>query len=301
MSTRRNLVMGALVADAASLGLHWLYDQDRIVGLGGDTPEFCATEAGDYEGVPSYFAHPLKQPGDLTQYGEQLLVLLRVLADTNGTYDQKAYNTAFAGHFGYGGTYVGYIDHAIRGTLNNLAGTEMDAPQGTTDVQLPAISKLPALVAAGLESHAPDAVRSTNISEAADLYGAVATAMLVAARDGGSAQEIADAALATADPSIRPRLDLACTSPTRSTPDFTAELGLACDLEMGVPSVLHTLLTARSYKHAIRANILAGGDSCGRAILLGALTGVLYGVPEDWSARVNAMPSANAQLDQLGL
>ncbi|NVO56998.1 ADP-ribosylglycohydrolase family protein [Rhodobacteraceae bacterium B1Z28] len=301
MNTKRNLVIGALVGDAASLGLHWLYDQPRIAQLAGDTPEFCGTTAKDFEGVPAYFAHPLKRPGDLTQYGEQLMVLLRALAASGGTYDQTVYNAEFAAHFGYGGTYSGYIDHATRETLDNLAKGDADAPQGANDVQLPAIAKLPALVAAGQERHAADAVRTTNATEIADLYGAVATAMLIAARDGESKAQIAEAAVGAADPQILPRLDLARAATDRTNAEITSELGLACELENGVPSVLHNLLTAGSYKDAVRANIMSGGDSSGRAMLLGAVSGVLHGVPDDWAARLNSYASVKELLDRLKL
>ena len=33
------MLWGALVADAAAMGLHWLYDQDRIAEAAGDAPE----------------------------------------------------------------------------------------------------------------------------------------------------------------------------------------------------------------------------------------------------------------------
>ncbi len=301
MSTKRDMVTGALVGDAASLGLHWLYDQPRIAELGGDSPEFRATTSQDFEGVPSYFAHPLKKPGDQTQYGEQLLVLLRVLAQSGGTYSQKEYNAGFAAHFGYGGTYSGYIDRATRATLDNLADGDLDQPNGSDDVQLPAIAKLPALIAAGQEEHAMDAVRTTNVSDAAEMYGAVASAMLVSARNGGSATDIAEAAFSAADPRIQARLEQARAATDRSNPDLTRELGMACELENGVPSVLHNLLTTGSYQEAIRANILSGGDSCGRAMLLGAIAGSLYGVPEEWVNRLSQKGEVENLLGRLDL
>ena len=36
----RNSILGAFVADAATLGFHWVYSQRRIVELAPDTPEF---------------------------------------------------------------------------------------------------------------------------------------------------------------------------------------------------------------------------------------------------------------------
>ena len=117
---RRAMLWGAFVADAASLGFHWLYDQDRIRAIAPKSPEFRAPTAADFDGVAGYFAHGTKSVGDLTHYGEQALVLLRTVASRNG-YSRAAYSERFQAHFGYGGTHVGYIDHATRDSLDNLA------------------------------------------------------------------------------------------------------------------------------------------------------------------------------------
>ena len=42
-----NALAGGWVADAASLGLHWLYDSQRIQEVGGPSPEFLPPKA-DY-------------------------------------------------------------------------------------------------------------------------------------------------------------------------------------------------------------------------------------------------------------
>ena len=123
----RAMVWGALVADAASMGLHWLYDQARIAQVAGDRPEFHGPDAADYDGVPGYFAHGGRVRGMPSQYGEQMLVMLRALADGGGQYDKSGYEAAFRAHFGYGGAYVGYIDRATRDTLDNLAVAERAA------------------------------------------------------------------------------------------------------------------------------------------------------------------------------
>ena len=47
---------------------------------------------------------------------------------------------------------------------------------------------------------------------------------------------------------------------------------------------------------AARANILAGGDSAGRAVPLGAVLGAAYGVRGDWAARTRALAEADALL-----
>lgn len=302
MTKAKDMVLGALVADAASLGLHWLYDQPRIAELAGATPEFRATTAEDFAGVPSYFAHPTKSVGDISQYGEQCLVLLRALAET-GSYDQATYEAAFAAHFGPGGAYVGYIDHATRETLANLALGSDDRPDfpGAQDTQLPAVAKLPALIAAGQDQHVIAAIRTTNNCQVAEDYGLVASAMLIAARDGASMETIVQAGLKAAPAEIRPALQSACDARDTSTEALTAEIGMACELSYGLPSIMHNLLSAPDYISAVRRNILAGGDSCGRAMLLGAIAGVVHGVPAHWSERLHCADTVHALLYKLQL
>ncbi|SHK81788.1 hypothetical protein SAMN05216369_3243 [Marinobacter antarcticus] len=44
-----NALVGGWVADAASLGLHWLYDSQRIHEVGGLSPEFMAPTTCNYQ------------------------------------------------------------------------------------------------------------------------------------------------------------------------------------------------------------------------------------------------------------
>ncbi|TVR85920.1 MAG: ADP-ribosylglycohydrolase family protein [Spirochaetaceae bacterium] len=71
----------------------------------------------------------------------------------------------------------------------------------------------------------------------------------------------------------------------------TKRFGAACHVDMAVPLVIHILLQTASFREANRVNIMASGDNCGRAVMLGAVAGALYGVggehgiPEDWITR----------------
>jgi ADP-ribosylglycohydrolase len=112
------MIWGAFIADGASLGLHWIYAQPRIRRIAPDAPEFLEPDPANYEGVPAYFAHGNRHAGDLSMYGESMLVLLRSLSN-NTTFDWQHYARHFSDHFGFGGEYVGYIDTPTRGTLIN--------------------------------------------------------------------------------------------------------------------------------------------------------------------------------------
>ena len=121
---------GGLVADAASMGFHWLYDQQRIKDAGGDNPEFRDPDPALYElnhQQDSTFVHHGKKAGDITQYGEQLLIMLKALANNKGEFSQAEYEKEFAGFFGPGGHYVGYIDRPTEVVLYNLKKRERDA------------------------------------------------------------------------------------------------------------------------------------------------------------------------------
>ena len=132
MNTFETVNWGALVADAAALGFHWMYDQDKIEKLGGETPEFYdPTESSVHytrsAELESTFVHEGKQVGDMTHYGEQLRVMLRALAKNDGQLEQATFEQEFKSFFGPGGPWVGYIDRPTGRVLFNLEKRNRDA------------------------------------------------------------------------------------------------------------------------------------------------------------------------------
>jgi ADP-ribosylglycohydrolase len=81
--------------------------------------------------------------------------------------------------------------------------------------------------------------------------------------------------------------------------------GRTCYLQEAMPVSFHILNTARSYAEAIRANIHCGGDSCGRAWLIGpamaAIQGVggKNGIPLSWLAQVTDAPTVYRDIESL--
>ena len=131
-NTLETVCWGALVADAAAMGFHWMYDQNTIEKLGGDAPEFFDPEASSASytrsaELESTFVHAGKKPGDMTQYGEQLLVIIKALAKNGGKLVQAEYEQEFKSFFGPGGPWVGYIDRPTGRVLYNLEKRNRDA------------------------------------------------------------------------------------------------------------------------------------------------------------------------------
>ena len=116
---KQHAVLGAFVADAATLGFHWLYDADRLAEIAEGKPEFHPPNPADYQGVAGYFAAEDKKAGDLSHYGVQLECALRSLAE-NGSWNRFHYQSIFSQTFERGGSFRGYIDGATAGTLDRM-------------------------------------------------------------------------------------------------------------------------------------------------------------------------------------
>ena len=297
-------LIGAYVADAAALGFHWLYDPARIADLAQGDPAFREPDAVDFEGYKGVFVHPGKRAGDLSQYGAQLRVAVQSMLSTGGRFDVADFQDRFAATFGPGGSWVGYIDKATKGTLANLAADKRD-PSGADDDQVPALARLPAVMAQAGEVDVDAVIAITSANSTAAAWGPVAAALLKAAYGGLSPR---DAALKVAkdtageigtklvkalgnpsDAHAKPGSPLA--EPVQSTVDFAGEVGRACPLPQSMPVIFHICARAATYREAIERNTLAGGDNCGRAPVLGAVFAAAYGiggegVPLEWAARV---------------
>ena len=60
---------GALVADAAAMGLHWMYDQEQIKTISGSGDVlFRQPDAANFKDKRGYFAHAARRVGELSHY-----------------------------------------------------------------------------------------------------------------------------------------------------------------------------------------------------------------------------------------
>ncbi|SDZ03936.1 ADP-ribosylglycohydrolase family protein [Nitrosomonas sp. Nm33] len=302
-------ILGALVADAASLGLHWLYDPVRIeeIEKNGEVV-FRQPNTADYAGASGFFAHGNKQAGESSGYGEVSLLMLKHLAK-HGGFNRAAYQLEFRTHFGPGGEYVGYIDSPTRQTLRVLLPLDIASfPEvsGADDDQMPALATIPALVAThhepydALMQRVKEAVRITNNNEIAVSAACCAATALQGILNGKSMIQALTDALVVAGNVLRPTLEQALAMETLDSVSAAKSFGLACHVTEGLPIVFHIAKHASDYTTAIKTNIRAGGDSCGRAIMLGALVAahqtkqqnLASSIPLSWLARYRKLAIA---------
>lgn len=309
MNPNTAAILGALVADAAALGLHWLYDPARIKEIEAARGlVFLPPEAADYAGAKGYFAHAGKAVGDASGYGEVCLLMLKHLAQ-HGDFQRVEYQIEYRAHFGPGGAFVGYIDAPTRLTLRTLLPLEpaaFPAASGADDDQLPALAALPAVVTThtgSLETlleRVEQAVRVTNHNDLAVAAAQCAAAALFEVLRGAPTAQALAGALPFAGDALRPLLEQALAEPTLDSVAVAERFGRACHVSQGLPVIFHIARHAPDYRSAVEANIRAGGDSCGRAIMLGALAaahaaqqvGSEPAIPLAWLARYGKLVNA---------
>lgn len=287
-------LLGALVADAAALGLHWLYDVERIAQITqarGGSGAFVPLDPENYAGAKGVFVHGARGDGMTSQYGAALALALGTMRE-DGVFDPARYRTAYAEYFGAGGAFTGYIDRPTRGTLANIAAEQID-PSGVDDDQLPALATLPAVVVAhggtpDLDAAVQAAIRVTNVNPVAEADGAIFARLLA---DVLAGSDLAPALLKVAESAPDAHRDALMHALTTDEDDSTVygeHSGRACHLPMAMPLIFHILARSDSFAEASERNIAAGGDSCGRAIAIGAVMGALHetdkdrGIPLNW-------------------
>ena len=143
-------IFGALISDSAALGLHWLYDTQRIAEIESNNGlVFLQPDATNYADTKGFFAHTNKVAGDSSGYGDICMLMLQHFAK-HGKFIRVEYQKEFCAYFGPGGKYIGYIDSPTRLTLRQLlplTPEEYPAKSGADDDQFAALATIPVLVA----------------------------------------------------------------------------------------------------------------------------------------------------------
>jgi len=286
MIKNAELLLGALVADAACLGLHWIYDVGIIADIAArqnGTSAFTPVDPKNFEKVKT-FAHKDRRDGMFTQIGEVLHLTIRSMNATGGKFDVPTYEAAFASFFGAGGGYQGFMDRPTQGALANIAAGV--SPSGIDDNQTPALSRLPAiLVGYHGQDQLPDMIKTamevTNINAEAAAFSNVFADLTTRIMNGEPLQAALWAAANAADDIAKADLLNALNTSEEDSVVFAGLNGLmgrACYLSAAGPVMFHILARSTSYQDAIERNILAGGDSAGRSIMIGAIMARIHGV-----------------------
>ncbi|MBC2743481.1 MAG: ADP-ribosylglycohydrolase family protein [Desulfosarcina sp.] len=284
---RKAAVLGAFVADALSLGVHWVYNTRVIDKKFGRVEKY-------YDPLTSY--HKGKKAGDFTHYGDQMLVLLESV-QSGGGFDAGRFAETWRTFFA---DYGGYFDKATKTTLENMDAGKGLTESGSDSDDLAGASRLAPLVffyhndldTLVHASRAQTAITHNNelVILSADFFARSVFAVL-RGQPPAAAME-ATLKVHFSDSPIAALVTLGLESRDRDTRETIAEFGQMCSVEAGLPGAVHLIARySDDFKIAMVENVMAGGDSSARGIMAGMVLGAAHGmaaIPEAWKSGMTA-------------
>ncbi|WP_136805465.1 ADP-ribosylglycohydrolase family protein [Desulfosediminicola flagellatus] len=294
----RAMVLASFAADALSLSAHWIYDTNQIDATFGIIDHMLPPGEGSY--------HPTKSTGEFTHYGDQTLLLLKHLASNNGfalatfAKEWQEFNT----------TYTGYVDHSTKSTLAALnAGTSPDAGgSSSTDLGGPArIAPLiywyannPDLLIKAAQAQTRFTHAGPGVDVATEFIVKLALLVLEGRSPSEAVHQLVDEGVRDIDLDIRLRRCLDSTF--INTRDVIAEFGQMCKVSSALPGAVHLILTYQGdLREALIQNVMAGGDSAARGLVIGMILGAhqgMDGIDESWLKDMQATSEINTYLDK---
>lgn len=282
------MVLASFLGDSFALGAHWIYDTKKIASQFGRIDHLLAPASDSY--------HPRRGKGEFTHYGDQSLLLLQTLADRKG-YD-PAY---FADKWQQFSTeYDGYLDKATKETLANMTAgkNHLLSGSGSSDLGGPArIAPLVYLYQDNLDKliQAAELETSTTHTAPSVLSGTRFLAQLAyAVLDGDQPVDVVNRLLDEGISDIDLDLKLRRSMETLSHDSTTtlAAFGQHCGITSALPGAVHLILKyASNLREAFIENVMAGGDSAARGMVIGMILGASLGIeaiPKEWLSEMKA-------------
>lgn len=275
------LVLTSLVADTYSLGPHWIYDAKELDALDIDWQQLNDAKAKWHEG---------KHAGDFTHYGDQTLWLYEFLQDKNH-FDVGEYIAFWQIKMA---TYNGYIDGAMKGTLENIQAGITPTGSSSTDTSIVGRIAPLLLVSDSRQGFLENVVLFVSSTHNANEIIAPATFfadLLVEVLSGKDVIQAISQLKPHYNTNIQRYVEQGIRSSSDDTIDAIREFGPACGIEGGFPSIIHLLTKYDKLEDMLIANAKAGGDTSGRAMI----AAIIFMAPS--TRTINDIPSAWLRLN----
>ncbi len=265
MSNLEKAVIGSILQDKYVLGLHWIYDTDKVLALFNENESAFEVQKDSF--------HNNKKKGDLTHYGDLTLWFMSYLH----TQKEPDVSTFYMAFVLWMDNYKGYKDHAMKMVYNNIkdgrfAGSDSSELGGLCKIgpilkkyeQQPNLAKLYAIAF----------TKATHDHPLPVSLASYFTDVVYAINQGMTIEEALNHYINTMPMNIVELFMLAKDTLDLDPVGAIKKLGQACPSEMAFPSVIYLLLKFKNDLASIqRFNALAGGDSAARGMILGLILG----------------------------
>lgn len=268
MKRLSGLLYGAFIGDAFALSSHWIYDTEKLA------LEF--TEQEDYEDPSKNLFHKGKKKGDFTHYGDQSLLLLKSIA-TNHSFHLPTFRTHWKTFMSQ---YEGYIDHASKNTLAQL---ESANHSGSSSDELGGFSRCAPLIFYHFDdpellTYVHQQTKMTHndpmLLEISSFITKWALELVI-----GKPMVLSLENLVDKYPHVKLHYENVQKRLNTDSVFAVKDIGQSCSSQYAFPSALFILLKNQNdFMNAMKENILAGGDSAGRGMLIGMILGASLGI-----------------------
>jgi len=284
------MVLASFAADSLALGAHWIYNTRVIDKKFGRVEHFLKPER------PTY--HPTKNRGEFTHYGDQTLMLLESVAECDG-FNLTDFSERWQKLFE---NYDGYVDGATKGTLDNLASAKSASESGSNSDDLAGAARIASLVYV-YRNNLPELITSAksqtafthnhpHVINCAAFFATVAYQIL-AGNAPVAAIEQAQKDAFDSEP-IKGWIQMGLQSAEADSRQTILDFGQMCEIPAAFPGVVHLIAKYENdLKTALVENVMAGGDSAGRGLLVGLILGAHLGmkaIPHEWLNGLKAYP-----------
>jgi ADP-ribosylglycohydrolase len=293
------MVLASFAADSLALGVHWIYNTRVIDKKFDRVDHFINPER------PTY--HPTKNRGEFTHYGDQSMLLLESVAACEG-FDLTDFSDRWQRLFD---KYDGYVDNATKGTLENLASGKSPAEAGSGSDDLAGASRIASLVYVYRNdlqelidsARAQTAFTHNNppVIQSAVFFASIAHQIL-AGTAPLAAIEQAQKDEFHSDP-FKEWIQMGLESTGQDSRQAILDLGQMCEIQVAFPGVVHLIAKyENNLKTALVENVMAGGDSAARGLLVGLVLGAHLGmeaIPPQWLKDMKAYPKIVDMLNKI--
>jgi len=256
LNKRKDLIKAVFIADALSFGSHWVYSTDELKEeYSGIIDEYKAPMAKFHQG---------KKAGDLSHYGEQAFALLQSISNHQG-FDLKQFRDDW---IQYLENNEMYMDHAMQDSLEKFK--DSNTLTGAENHELGGIARsLPLILKADItEQDFLDLIHLTHNSEVVDQTAKFVFAVI---KDILAGKDYKEAIKANKDLNEFTAESFAKIGSKDNIVASADERGQGCSVEQGFPIVLDVLWNADNHLEALTLNIMAGGDTSARAMVIAAV------------------------------